>query len=336
MDEKLVINDHVSAYQPPADVDPPAGQAGQPPVPPGIPPPPPAHSNQQDAVMAYIHSMDIQWQGRFNTIQRQQTEYHNIVERRFLKVFELQQRYGGTIPSAFGRPTRDQQARMAAGGRRHAQAARRYYAARGRGRGRGGRAPAATGRGRGGRAPATGRGGGRAAAGRGGHGGRGVPPPPPPPPPPPAGEDDEEEEEPPPPAFETRRGIDSTAKLCPRPRSLFELWEEYLFGIGTNKPAKNFTSAERNNRDNGIKQKWYRRNKVWKLQLYLIERGGYSAHDANNKIYQHYNSIHVTHIIRGITKDERTYKNLGGVHPNLRLAALGPGRGPTVDELLNA
>lgn len=135
--------------------------------------------------------------------------------------------------------------------------------------------------------------------------------------------------------YQTRRGISANAVLVERPRSLFELWEEYQTGIHGNKPAKNFTSAERNNRANGIKQKYYRRNKVWQLQLYLIEKGGLSIHDACDKIMRHYNSIHITHIISGIIKDNKTYKAVGGMHPNLRLNAVGGSNRLSAQELLD-
>jgi hypothetical protein len=39
-------------------------------------------------------------------------------------------------------------------------------------------------------------------------------------------------------------GYDSTTKLAHHPRTLISLWREYLYGIGDNKPAKNFTSFE--------------------------------------------------------------------------------------------
>ncbi|KAL8008308.1 hypothetical protein Plhal703r1_c02g0009601 [Plasmopara halstedii] len=37
----------------------------------------------------------------------------------------------------------------------------------------------------------------------------------------------------------------TAARLCKRPRDLFELWHEYEFGCGGSKPAKEFTSKER-------------------------------------------------------------------------------------------
>ena len=38
-----------------------------------------------------------------------------------------------------------------------------------------------------------------------------------------------------------------SATLSPHPRALLELWEEWMHGIGGRKPAREFTSAERNN-----------------------------------------------------------------------------------------
>jgi hypothetical protein len=40
-------------------------------------------------------------------------------------------------------------------------------------------------------------------------------------------------------------GYNSTAKLAHHPRTLLSLWHEYVYGIGDNKPANNFTSFER-------------------------------------------------------------------------------------------
>jgi hypothetical protein len=34
---------------------------------------------------------------------------------------------------------------------------------------------------------------------------------------------------------------DERAELTPRPKSLHELWQEYMFGIGNRKPAKDFS-----------------------------------------------------------------------------------------------
>ena len=47
-----------------------------------------------------------------------------------------------------------------------------------------------------------------------------------------------------------------------RAKNLHKLWHEYMFGHGRNKAAKDFTVAERNRRQNGIKQKYYRCSKI--------------------------------------------------------------------------
>jgi hypothetical protein len=99
-------------------------------------------------------------------------------------------------------------------------------------------------------------------------------------------------------------GGDRHARLVPRPRCLYELWQEYQFGIGNNKPAKNFTMGERNSRDEGLKQKYHYRNKVWKLQSYMFN-AGWTVEGMNAEISRVYNSSHVTAIVKGITADSK-------------------------------
>ena len=67
----------------------------------------------------------------------------------------------------------------------------------------------------------------------------------------------------------------------------------------------------------------------------MIEKGGLSIHDANNQIYQHYNTTKITHIITGITRDMATYRLTGGIHPNLWLNAVGGRAALTADQLLD-
>jgi hypothetical protein len=105
-----------------------------------------------------------------------------------------------------------------------------------------------------------------------------------------------------------RPAVSREAKLVGRPRCLYELWQEYQFGIGNNKPAKNFTTAERNNRDDGLKQKYHYRNKVWKLQSYMFN-AGWTVEGMNAEISKVYNSSHVTSIIKGITMDSKNAQN---------------------------
>ena len=41
--------------------------------------------------------------------------------------------------------------------------------------------------------------------------------------------------------------VDNTAQLLNKPKSLSILWKEWMFGVGRNKPARDFTTQERNN-----------------------------------------------------------------------------------------
>jgi hypothetical protein len=101
--------------------------------------------------------------------------------------------------------------------------------------------------------------------------------------------------------------VDRQARLAPRPRCLYELWQEYQFGIGNNKPAKNFTSAERN-QDTITKQKYYYRNKVWKLQSYMLN-AGWTVEGMNAEIARVYNSSNVSSIIKGVIVDSKKPNN---------------------------
>jgi len=78
-----------------------------------------------------------------------------------------------------------------------------------------------------------------------------------------------------------------SATLSPHPRTLLELWEEWMHGIGGRKPAREFTSAERNNTQGNIKQKYYRRNILWRLMAGMI-RAGDTPQAASHKIRQAY------------------------------------------------
>ena len=104
------------------------------------------------------------------------------------------------------------------------------------------------------------------------------------------------------------------ATLAPTPRTLAELWEEYQFGIGGRKPAKDFDRNERGNRHHGIKQKYYRRKFVWYTIEELIRRGD-TRNAAINKIRDAYGwRCSVTQIINFLIHG---FKNGGTGHPNL-------------------
>ena len=70
-----------------------------------------------------------------------------------------------------------------------------------------------------------------------------------------------------------RLGINPQAKLVSNLRSLHEFWEEFMFGIGDNKAAKDFTTDEVNGQGASFKNKYSRRMKIWRIQKYLINCG---------------------------------------------------------------
>ena len=103
------------------------------------------------------------------------------------------------------------------------------------------------------------------------------------------------------------------ATLSRTPRTLLELWHEYLHGIAGRKPAKDFTSEERNRTQGGIKQKYYRR-KVLSAHI----RAGHTAQNAIHRIRSCYGfQMSVTQILNKMLYDRRTQPN--DCHPNLAL-----------------
>jgi len=105
------------------------------------------------------------------------------------------------------------------------------------------------------------------------------------------------------------------ATLSKQPKSLHELWREYMFGIDGRKPAHDFTPAERNTKTN--KQKYYRRKHVWST-IERLTRNGHTVEMAIEKIRSVYvQNQRVTKIIEGIIRDKRVYRHSGGYHPNL-------------------
>jgi hypothetical protein len=98
------------------------------------------------------------------------------------------------------------------------------------------------------------------------------------------------------------------AALSPRPRNLHLLWQEYEFGLGGRKPARQFTAIERGR----VKFKYCRRKVVWDIIDRMV-RGGFTAQVAIDKIYVVYGHITVTQIINRMRTDA-----IGGGHPELR------------------
>jgi hypothetical protein len=94
-----------------------------------------------------------------------------------------------------------------------------------------------------------------------------------------------------------------------------ELWTEYTQGINGNKPARDFTARERNNRHDGIKQKYFCRKIVWQMVDRKV-REGMTAHAACHAIRQAYGfQLSVTQIINKMMYDHTHQPH--GCHPNL-------------------
>ena len=91
-----------------------------------------------------------------------------------------------------------------------------------------------------------------------------------------------------------------TTTLSPHPRDLFTLWQEYEFGIGGRKPARQFTVGERAK----VKFKYCRRKILWDVIDGLV-RSGNTAPVAIDKIYDAYGRVSVSDIINKIRQDTR-------------------------------
>jgi len=108
-------------------------------------------------------------------------------------------------------------------------------------------------------------------------------------------------------------------KLAPNIKDLMVLWGEYQHGIAGRKPAKDWTREERGGGgDKKVKQTYYRRNCIWKIQKLLVH-GGKTIHAANAAIEVTYGSgSSITAISAGIVRDRKVYQQHGGLHPNFR------------------
>ena len=101
-----------------------------------------------------------------------------------------------------------------------------------------------------------------------------------------------------------RLGINPRAKLAKNLRSLHEFWEEYMFGIGDNKPAKAFTTDEVNGQGASFKNKYSRRMKIWRVQSYLINCG-LNIEAANARIVEVYGTDKPTPMMLIIQHDQK-------------------------------
>jgi hypothetical protein len=101
------------------------------------------------------------------------------------------------------------------------------------------------------------------------------------------------------------------ATLMPTPRSLHDLWSEYLHGVGGRKPARLFSYTERGR----SKHRYSRRKIVWDIVSGLV-RQGHTSEIAIDKIYGVYGGqTSVTKIINGLKRDKKN----GTLSPNLTI-----------------
>ena len=98
--------------------------------------------------------------------------------------------------------------------------------------------------------------------------------------------------------------VDNTAQLLNKPKTLSILWKEWMFGVGRNKPAKDFTSQERNTEKN--KNVYTRRKPFW-LLVGRMTNAGWNDQVACEVIQETYTIVtgksSMTAILDGIRKD---------------------------------
>jgi hypothetical protein len=109
--------------------------------------------------------------------------------------------------------------------------------------------------------------------------------------------------------------VESNARLSSLPRDLLVLWREYQDGLSGRKPARLFTTQERNFKLN--KQKYYRRNVIWQCMKRQIARG-LTPEQAAAELHTIYGAkTNPTAISKMLVADKRRYSHNGGYHPNL-------------------
>ena len=93
----------------------------------------------------------------------------------------------------------------------------------------------------------------------------------------------------------------AASSLSPCPRTLYDLWTEFMLGLGGRKPASQFTQVDRGR----VKHKYFRWNDIWKTVQWLV-RMGLTSDSAIDRIYTVYGAqMSVTRIINGVIEDKK-------------------------------
>ena len=108
--------------------------------------------------------------------------------------------------------------------------------------------------------------------------------------------------------------VDTTAQLVDHPKTLSILWREWMFGIGRNKPAVNFTPQERNNDQN--KNKYLKRKQFWML-LGRMVNSGFHSDAACERVFEVYSLVagatNISSILEAIRKDKQNDVHRNGL-----------------------
>ena len=99
----------------------------------------------------------------------------------------------------------------------------------------------------------------------------------------------------------TRGTIPFTLTLVKNPKSLHVLWQEYEFGVGGRKPAREFSSKERG----AVKFSYSLRKYFWELVDKMINKG-YTHASAIDRIYLLYGTkTCTTKVLQNIRRDSK-------------------------------
>ena len=104
--------------------------------------------------------------------------------------------------------------------------------------------------------------------------------------------------------------IAHVTELSKLPKTLHALWQEYEFGSGNRKPAKDFTANERGR----VRYKYYKRKFFWHKVSEMIRRG-MTSQVACDRIYEVYGpNQSITNILIQLKRDDLDR----GEHPALQ------------------